>query len=467
MASYDLIVIGSGPGGYVCAIRAAQLGMKTAVIEKMSTFGGTCLNVGCIPSKAMLNASELYEEAAHKFADMGIKVGKPSVDLAAMLKYKQQGVDGNVKGVDYLFKKNKIETFIGAGRITAPGKVEVKSADGKTQVIETKNIVIATGSDVTRLNGIDIDEKRVVSSTGALELGKVPQKLLIVGAGIIGLELGSVWRRLGAEVMIVEFLDHILPGIDGEVGKRFHRMLQKQGLTFKLSSKVTGVDTSGKTLKVKVEPAAGGPAETLDADIVLVAIGRVPYTEGLGLETVGVKKDNRGRVIVDPHFQTNVPGIYAIGDVIAGPMLAHKAEEEGVAVAEILAGQAGHVNYDVIPNVVYTYPEIASVGKTEEELKAAGVAYNVGKFPFTANGRAKVNLTTDGFVKILADAKTDRVLGIHILGADAGNMIGEAAIAMEFGASSEDIARTCHAHPTLTEAIKEAALAVNKRAINF
>jgi dihydrolipoamide dehydrogenase len=465
--AYDLIVIGSGPGGYVCAIRAAQLGMKAAVIEKMPTFGGTCLNVGCIPSKAMLNASELYEEATHKFADMGIKVGKPSVDLAAMLKYKQQGVDGNVKGVDYLFKKNKIETFIGAGSIVAPGKVEVKAADGKTQVLETKNIVIATGSDVTRLNGIDIDEKRVVSSTGALELGKVPQKLLIVGAGIIGLELGSVWRRLGAEVTIVEFLDHILPGIDGEVGKQFHRMLQKQGLTFKLSSKVTGVDTSGKVLKVKVEPAAGGAAETLEADVVLVAIGRVPFTEGLGLETVGVKKDNRGRVIVDPHFQTNVPGIYAIGDVIAGPMLAHKAEEEGVAVAEILAGQAGHVNYDVIPNVVYTYPEIASVGKTEEELKAAGIAYNVGKFPFTANGRAKVNLTTEGFVKILADAKTDRVLGIHILGADAGNMIGEAAIAMEFGASSEDIARTCHAHPTLTEAIKEAALAVNKRAINF
>ena len=465
--AYDLIVIGSGPGGYVCAIRAAQLGMKTAVIEKMPTFGGTCLNIGCIPSKAMLNASELYEEAAHKFADMGIKVGKPSVDLAAMLKYKQQGVDGNVKGVDYLFKKNKIESFIGTGKIAAPGKVEVKANDGKTQILETKNIVIATGSDVTRLNGIDIDEKRVVSSTGALDLAKVPAKLLIVGAGIIGLELGSVWRRLGAEVTIVEFLDHVLPGIDGEVGKQFHRMLQKQGLTFKLSSKVTGVDTSGKTLKVKVEPSAGGAAETLEADVVLVAIGRVPYTEGLGLEAVGVKKDNRGRVVVDGHFQTNVPGIYAIGDVIAGPMLAHKAEEEGVAVAEILAGQAGHVNYDVIPNVVYTYPEIASVGKTEEELKAAGVAYNVGKFPFTANGRAKVNLTTDGFVKILADAKTDRVLGIHILGADAGNMIGEAAIAMEFGASSEDIARTCHAHPTLTEAIKEAALAVNKRAINF
>lgn len=467
MTNYDLIVIGSGPGGYVCAIRAAQLGLKTAVIEKRATFGGTCLNVGCIPSKAMLNASELYEEAGHKFGQMGIKVGTPGVDLAAMLKYKEQGVDGNVKGVAYLFKKNKIETFQGSGRIVAPGKIEVKGADGKAQVLETKNIVIATGSDVARLRGIDIDEKRVVSSTGALELPSVPKKLLIVGAGIIGLELGSVWRRLGAEVTIVEFLDHILPGLDREIANQFHRMLQKQGLTFKLSSKVSAVDASGKTLKVTVEPAAGGSAETLEADVVLVAIGRVPYTEGLGLEAAGVKKDNRGRVIVDEHFHTNVAGIYAIGDVITGPMLAHKAEEEGVAVAELLAGQAGHVNYDVIPNVVYTYPEIASVGKTEEELKAAGVAYNVGKFPFSANARAKVNLMPDGFVKILADAKTDRVLGVHILGPDAGNMIGEAAVAMEFGASSEDIARTCHAHPTLTEAIKEAALAVDKRAINM
>jgi len=464
---YDLIVIGSGPGGYVCAIRAAQLGMKTAVVEKWSTFGGTCLNIGCIPSKAMLNASELYEEAAHKFADMGIKVGTPAIDLAAMLKYKQGAVDGNVKGVDYLFKKNKIETFHGAGRIAAPGKVEVKNADGKAQVLETKHIVIATGSDAARLNGIDFDEKRIVSSTGALDLPAVPKKLLIVGAGIIGLELGSVWRRLGAEVTIVEFLDHILPGIDTEVAKQFHRILQKQGIAVRLSSKVSGVDTSGKVLKVKVEPAVGGAAETLEADVVLVAIGRVPYTEGLGLEALGVKKDNRGRILVDPHFRTNVEGVYAIGDVIAGPMLAHKAEDEGVAVAEILAGQAGHVNYDVIPNVVYTYPEIASVGKTEEELKAAGIAYNVGKFPFTANPRAKVNLTTEGFVKILADAKTDRVLGVHILGPDAGNMIGEAAVAMEFGASSEDIARTCHAHPTLSEAIKESALAVAKRAINF
>ncbi|HKM87023.1 MAG TPA: dihydrolipoyl dehydrogenase [Xanthobacteraceae bacterium] len=465
---YDLIVIGTGPGGYVCAIRAAQLGLKTAVVEKRATFGGTCLNVGCIPSKAMLHASELYEEAGHSFAQMGIKVGKPNVDLTALLKYKDQNVESNVKGVEFLFKKNKIDTFHGAGRVIAPGKVEVKDADGKTQTLETKNIVIATGSDVARLNGIDIDEKRVVSSTGALELAKVPQKLLVVGAGIIGLELGSVWRRLGAEVTIVEFLDHILPGIDSEVARQFHRMQQKQGVAFKLSSKVTAIDTSGKTLKVKVEPAAGGgTAETIEADVVLVAIGRIPYTEGLGLDAAGVKRDNRGRVVVDPHFQTNIAGIYAIGDVIAGPMLAHKAEEEGVAVAEIIAGQAGHVNYEVIPNVVYTSPEIASVGKTEEELKAAGIAYQVGKFPFTANARARANLMTEGFVKILADAKTDRVLGVHILGPDAETMVAEAAIAMEFGASSEDIARTCHAHPTLSEAVKEAAMAVAKRAINF
>src|SRR5579872_2223177 len=465
--TYDLIVIGTGPGGYVCAIRAAQLGLKTAVVEKRATFGGTCLNIGCIPSKAMLHASELYEETGHSFAQMGIKVGKASVDLAALLKYKEQNVDSNVKGVDFLFKKNKIEAFHGEGKIVAPGKIEVKDSAGKTQTIETKNIIIATGSDVARLNGIDIDEKRVVSSTGALDLAKVPQKLLIVGAGIIGLELGSVWRRLGTEVLIVEFLDHILPGIDGEVARQFHRMLQKQGIAFKLSSKVSAVDASGKTLKVKVEPAAGGAVETIDADIVLIAIGRVPYTAGLGIEALGLKQDNRGRILVDARYRTTVEGIYAIGDVIAGPMLAHKAEEEGVAVAEILAGQAGHVNYEVIPNVVYTYPEIASVGKTEEELKQAGIAYQIGKFPFTANPRAKVNLTTEGFVKILADAKTDRVLGVHILGPDAGNMIAEAAIAMEFGASSEDIARTCHAHPTLTEAIKEAALAVAKRAINF
>jgi dihydrolipoamide dehydrogenase len=464
---YDVIVIGTGPGGYECAIRAAQLGLKTGVVEKNATFGGTCLNIGCIPSKALLHASELYEEAGENFGKMGIKVGKPAVDLAAMLKYKQGNVDANVNGVAFLFKKNKIDAFHGTGRITAPGKIEVKADDGKTQIVETKNIIIATGSDVARLNGIAIDEKRVVSSTGALDLTQVPQKLVVVGAGIIGMELGSVWRRLGAQVTVVEFLDHILPGIDGEVARTFHRLQQKQGIEFKLSSKVAGVDTSGKTLKVKVEPAAGGATETLEADILLVAIGRVPYTDGLGLEAVGVKKDNRGRVVIDSHFRTNVAGLYAIGDAVAGPMLAHKAEEEGVAAAEIIAGQAGHVNYDVIPNVVYTKPEIASVGKTEEELKGAGVAYNVGKFPFTANARARANLATDGFVKILADAKTDRVLGVHILGPDAETMIAEAAIAMEFGAAAEDIARTCHAHPTLSEAIKEAAMAVDKRAINI
>jgi dihydrolipoamide dehydrogenase len=467
MAQYDVIVIGTGPGGYECAIRAAQLGLKTGVVEKNATFGGTCLNIGCIPSKAMLHASELYEEAGENFGKMGIKVGKPAIDLAALLKYKEGNVEANVNGVAFWFKKNKIDAFHGTGRITAPGKIEVKAADGETQTLETKNIIIATGSDVARLNGIAIDEKRVVSSTGALDLTQVPQKLVVVGAGIIGMELGSVWRRLGAQVTVVEFLDHILPGLDGEVARAFHRLQQKQGISFKLSSKVTGIDTSGKTLKVKVEPAAGGTAETLEADIVLVAIGRVPYTDGLGLEAVGVKKDNRGRVVIDSHFRTNVAGIYAIGDAVAGPMLAHKAEEEGVAAAEIVAGQAGHVNYDVIPNVVYTKPEIASVGKTEEELKSAGTAYNVGRFPFTANARARANLATDGFVKILADAKTDRVLGVHILGPDAETMIAEAAIAMEFGAAAEDIARTCHAHPTLSEAFKEAAMAVAKRAINI
>src|SRR6188474_617534 len=465
--AYDLIVIGTGPGGYVCAIRAAQLGLKTAVVEKMPTYGGTCLNIGCIPSKALLHASEMFNEVGHAFAKMGIGVPAPNLDLPTMLKFKQDAIDGNVKGVDFLFKKNKVDGIHGTGRIVAPGKVEVKGADGKTQTLETKNIVIATGSDVARLKGIEIDEKRVVSSTGALSLDKVPGKLLVVGAGVIGLELGSVWRRLGADVTVVEFLDGVLPGMDGEVRRQAQRLLERQGMTFKLSSKVTAVDASGKRLKAAVEPAKGGAAETIEADIVLVAIGRVPYTEGLGLNDVGVKLDERGRVVVDHYYATSVPGIWAIGDVIAGPMLAHKAEDEGVAVAEILVGQAGHVNYDAIPNVVYTFPEIATVGKGEEELKAAGVAYNAGKFPFTANGRAKVNLTTDGFVKILADAKTDRVLGVQLICADAGNMIAEAAIAMEFGASAEDIARTCHAHPTLSEAVKEAAMAVAKRTIHM
>ncbi len=465
--SYDLVVIGSGPGGYVCAIRAAQLGLKTAVVEKDKTFGGTCLNIGCIPSKALLHASELFEEAGHKFGKMGIRVGTPALDLPAMMKFKDEGVDGNVKGVAFLFKKNKIDSFQGIGRIVAPGKVEVKSAGGATETIETKNIVIATGSDVARLKGIEIDEKRIVSSTGAMVLPSVPEKLLVVGAGVIGLELGSVWRRLGAQVHVVEFMDRILPGMDLEVARQFQRLLQKQGLSFQLSSKVTAIDASGNKLKASVEPAAGGAAETIEADVALIAIGRVPYTAALGLDAAGVKTDERGRVIVDAHFATSAPGIYAIGDVIAGPMLAHKAEDEGVAAAEIIAGRAGHVNYDVIPNVIYTFPEVASIGKSEEELKAAGIAYNVGKFPFTANGRAKVNLTTDGFVKILADAKTDRVLGVHIVGADAGTMIAEAAVAMELGASSEDIARTCHAHPTLTEAVREAAMAVEKWAISM
>jgi dihydrolipoamide dehydrogenase len=465
--AYDLIVIGSGPGGYVCAIRAAQLGLKTAVVEKMPTFGGTCLNIGCIPSKALLHASELFNEAGHAFAKMGIGIDKPKLDLKAMLAFKQEAIDGNVKGIDFLFKKNKIDGIHGTARIAAPGKVEVKGADGKTQTLETKSIVIATGSDVARLKGIEIDEQRVVSSTGALSLDKVPQKMLVIGAGVIGLELGSVWRRLGAEVTVVEFLDGALPGMDGEVRRQAQRLLEKQGMTFKLSSKVTAVDKSGPRLKVTVEPAKGGAPETIEADVVLVSIGRVPYTEGLGLKETGVKLDERGRVEVDAHFSTSVPGIWAIGDVIKGPMLAHKGEDEGVAVAEILAGQAGHVNYDAIPAVVYTMPEIASVGKTEEELKAAGVAYNAGKFPFTANGRAKANQQTDGFVKILADAKTDRVLGVHIIGSDAGNMIAEAVVAMEFGASAEDIARSCHAHPTLPEAVKEAALAVAKRAIHM
>ena len=464
---YDLVVIGTGPGGYVCAIRAAQLGMKVAVVEKRATHGGTCLNVGCIPSKALLHASELYEEAGHAFPGMGIKV-KPELDLGAMQKFKAEGVDGNVKGVEFLLKKNKIDSVHGTGRITAPGKIAVSSENGgDAKLLATKSIVIATGSDVARLPGIEIDEQRVVSSTGALELPEVPKKLLVVGAGIIGLELGSVWRRLGAEVLVVEFLDRIVPGIDGEIAKNFQRLLTRQGIAFKLGHKVTGVKPNGSAVTATIEPAQGGAKEDIDANVVLVSIGRVPYTDGLGLETVGVRLDNRRRVIVDEHYATNVPGIYAIGDVIHGPMLAHKAEDEGIAVAEILAGQAGHVNYDVIPNVIYTYPEVAAVGKTEEELKEAGIPYNVGKFPFTANGRAKANKQTDGFVKILADAQTDRVLGVHILGPDAGTMIAEAAVLMEFGGSAEDLARTCHAHPTLPEAVKEAALAVDKRAIHI
>ncbi len=465
--SYDLIVIGTGPGGYVCAIRAAQLGMKVAVVEKRATHGGTCLNVGCIPSKALLHASELFEEAGHGFAGMGIDV-TPKLNLAKMLAFKDEGVKGNVDGVAYLLKKNKIEPFHGTGRVLGTGKVEVTFINGEKKVLDTKATVIATGSDVTKLPGVTIDEKTIVSSTGALTLPVVPKRMLVVGAGVIGLELGSVWRRLGTQVTVVEYLDRILPGMDLDVARSFQRILEKQGFVFKLASKVTKVEGGPpKGHTVTIEPAAGGAASVLDADVVLVAIGRVPYTDGLGLAEAGVALDDRRRVKVDAHFATSVPGVYAIGDVIAGPMLAHKAEDEGVALAEILAGQSGHVNYDVIPGVIYTAPEVATVGKTEEELKTAGIAYNAGKFPFTANGRAKVNKTTDGFVKVLADATTDRILGVHMIGPHVGELIAEAAVIMEFGGSAEDLARTCHAHPTLTEAVKEAALAVAKRPIHM
>ncbi|ATR21421.1 Dihydrolipoamide dehydrogenase [Roseomonas mucosa] len=460
--SFDVIVIGAGPGGYVCAIRAAQLGMKVACVEKRATLGGTCLNIGCIPSKALLQSSENYEEAAHHFADHGIGVGQLTLDLARMQARKGEVVGANVKGVEFLFKKNKVTWLKGAGRITAPGKVEVEGA-----TYETKNIIIATGSDSAPLKGVEVDEKQIVTSTGALELEKVPGHLVVIGGGVIGLELGSVWRRLGAEVTVIEFLDRLVPGMDGEIAKQFERVLSKQGIKFKLKSKVTGATKGKDGVTLAVEPAAGGTAEEIKADVVLLAIGRRPYVEGLGLDAAGVALDERGRVKVDGHFATNVPGIYAIGDVIAGPMLAHKAEEEGVAVAEILAGQHGHVNYAAIPGVVYTWPEVASVGETEETLKEAGTAYKVGKFPFTANGRARAMGTTDGFVKILADKETDRVLGAHILGPDAGTLIAELVMAIEFGASAEDVARICHAHPSLNEAVKEAALAVDGRALHI
>jgi len=465
--SFDLVVIGSGPGGYVCAIRAAQLGLKTAIVEKRETLGGTCLNVGCIPSKAMLQASEKFEEAAHHLAGFGVKVGKPELDFAGFMSHKDKTVKSNVDGVAFLMKKNKIEWFKGAASLAGDGKVNVALNAGGTTTLTAKNIVLATGSDVVSLPGIAIDEKTIISSTGALSLASVPKRLVVIGGGVIGLELGSVWQRLGATVTVVEFLDRILPPMDGEVSKSMQKILAKQGMAFKLSTKVTSAKAGPKGVTLTLEAAAGGSAETLEADVVLVAVGRKPYVDGLGLDRAGVKLDSRGRIETDAHFKTNVPGIYAIGDVIVGAMLAHKAEDEGMALAERLAGQAGHVNYDAIPSVVYTAPEVAAIGKTEEELKAAGVAYKVGKFPYMANGRARAMNATDGFVKILADAKSDRVLGCHIVGADAGHLIAEIAIAMEFGASSEDVARTCHAHPTLSESVKEAALSVAGRAIHM
>ncbi|MCB1783865.1 MAG: dihydrolipoyl dehydrogenase [Alphaproteobacteria bacterium] len=458
---FDVIVIGAGPGGYVAAIRAAQLGMKTACIEKRKTLGGTCLNIGCIPSKALLCASEKYEDAAHHMGDMGIKVS-PKLDLKAMMKHKDSVVDSNTKGIEFLFKKNKITRIEGAAEIVEAGKVKV----GK-DTYAADNIIIATGSDVISLPGIKIDEKQIVSSTGALELSSVPKEMVVIGGGVIGLELGTVWRRLGAKVTVIEFMDNILPGMDGEVRKESLKIFKKQGIEFMLSSKVTGAKTSAKGVELTVEPAAGGKAETVKADVVLMAIGRKAYTDGLGLDKVGVQLDERGRIVTDEFFETSVEGIFAIGDAIKGPMLAHKAEDEGVILAELLAGESGHIDYDMVPGVVYTWPEIATVGKTEEQLKDAGIAYNVGKFPFMANGRARAMNAVDGFVKILACAKTDRVLGAHMVGPNVGELISEVVTVMEFDGCAEDIARTCHAHPTLSEVVKEAALAVHKRPIHI
>ncbi len=460
--SFDVIVIGSGPGGYVCAIRAAQLGLKTACVEMRATLGGTCLNIGCIPSKALLQSSEEFEKTKNALKDHGVLVDGVRLDLARMQARKSEVVTANTKGVEFLFRKNKVTWLKGAGRIVGPGSVEVAGT-----TYSTKAIVIASGSESVPLPGVTVDEKQIVTSTGALELEKVPGHLVVVGGGVIGLELGSVWLRLGAEVTVVEFLDRIVPGMDTEIATAFQRILTKQGIKFRLGTKVTGARTSPEGVTLTVEPVRGGDAETISADIVLVAIGRRPFTDGVGAAEAGIALDDRKRIIVDHHYATNVPGIYAIGDVIAGPMLAHKAEDEGVAVAEILAGQAGHVNYGAIPGVVYTWPEVASVGQTEEELKAGGVAYSVGKFPFMANGRARAMGDTDGFVKVLADKATDRLLGAHVIGPDAGTLIAELTTAMEFGASAEDVARICHAHPTLSEAVKEAALAADGRALHI
>jgi dihydrolipoamide dehydrogenase len=465
---FDIIVIGSGPGGYVAAIRAAQLGMSVACIEKSNTLGGTCLNIGCIPSKALLQSSEKYDEARHALAAHGIKIGEVALDLPTMMARKDKVVAENTRGVAFLFRKNKIEHVKGAAKLVAANRVEVTAGDGAARTLEAaKAIIIATGSDSMPLPGVAIDEQVILSSTGALTLPKVPAHLVVVGGGYIGLEMGSVWRRLGSEVTVIEFLDRITPTMDAEIGAALQRSLQKQGFTFRLGTKVVAAQRNGSGANLSLEPAQGGAREEIKADAVLVSIGRRPYTDGLGLEAVGVQRDNKGRITVDGRFATNVAGIYAIGDVIAGPMLAHKASEEGVVLVEMLAGQRSQMDYDAVPAVIYTWPEVASVGKTEEGLKAAGIAYKTGKFPFSANPRARANGDTEGFVKILAEASNDRVRGVHIIGPDAGTMIAEVVLAIEFGASAEDIARTCHAHPTLNEAVKEAALAVDGRAIHI
>jgi dihydrolipoamide dehydrogenase len=465
---YDVVIIGGGPGGYVAAIRAAQLGMKVACVERRDALGGTCLNVGCIPSKALLHTSERFAEAQHEFAGQGIEVGEVRLDLAAMMARKEKVVRDLTKGVEFLFRKNKIDWIRGTGVIEKPGEVGVTSTEGGgREVVAADHVIIATGSEPMPLPGLTIDEQRIVSSTGALSLTEVPERMAVIGAGVIGLELGSVWSRLGAKVTFIEFLDHILPGMDHEIGTQAQRVFKKQGLSFNLSSKVTRAETSEAGVLLSYEPASGGEAKTLEVDVVLVCIGRRPYTDGLGLAELGVKTDERGFVQVDDRFQTSLPGIYAIGDCVPGPMLAHKAEEDGIACVEMLAGQSGHVNYDLVPAVVYTWPEIAGVGKTEEALKQANADYKVGKFPFQANSRARTTGDTDGLVKVLADAETDRVLGVHILGPIAGDLIMEAVIAMEFGACAEDIARTIHHHPGTGEAVKEAALAVADRAIHI
>lgn len=458
MAQYDVVIIGGGPGGYNAAIRAGQLGLKVACIEGRGTLGGTCLNVGCIPSKAMLHASELYELANKDFAKMGID-GKVTVNLPVMLQQKADSVLALTKGIEFLLKKNKVDYIKGWGSIAGPGKVAVKAEDGTETVLDTLNIIIATGSEPTPLPGVDVDQKRIIDSTGALVIPEIPKSMVVIGAGIIGLELGSVWRRLGAEVTVVEYLDRITPGMDAETAKTFQRILTKQGVKFKLGTKVTAAKASKTGVDLTVEPSAGGAAETLNADYVLVAIGRRPFTKGLGLETVGIVPDKRG-FIANDHFKTSAPGVWVVGDATYGPMLAHKAEDDGVACVELIAGKAGHVNYDLVPSVVYTFPEVAWVGKNEEELKAAGIAYKTGKFPFTANSRAKVNHEGEGFVKVLADAATDQILGVHMIGPQVGEMIGEYCVAMEFSASSEDVARTSHPHPTRSEALRQAAMGV-------